>query len=85
VAGHHQELLFEARPGAFSPMIVGAMRWSWVEIDALDADEIAHLVREAWAEVVPKRVSRAYAPPDGLTSVTPPGSQAPGRWSRIGG
>jgi hypothetical protein len=58
---HHQELLFEARPDVFTPMIAGALRWSWVEIDALDADEIADLVREAWTCIVPKKVSRAYA------------------------
>ena len=57
----HQELLFEARPEAFSPMVVGAMRWSWVEIEALDADEIGIFVRKAWTMVVPKKVSRAYA------------------------
>lgn len=57
----HQELLFEARPDVFSPMIAGALRWSWVEIDALDADEIADLVLEAWTCIVPKKVSRAYA------------------------
>ena len=57
----HQELLFEARPDVFSPMVAGALRWSWVEIEALDADEAAKLVREAWTQVVPKRVSKAYA------------------------
>jgi len=58
---NHQELLFEARPEVFTPMIVGSMRWSRVEIDALDADELAELVREAWTMVVPKKISRAYA------------------------
>ena len=58
---YHQELLFEARPEVFRPMIVGAMRWSWVAIEALDADEIAELVREAWTQIVPKKVSRAFA------------------------
>jgi hypothetical protein len=58
---NHQELLFEARPEVFTPMIVGSMRWSRVEIAALDADELAELVREAWTMVVPKNVSRAYA------------------------
>ena len=57
---NHQELLFEARPEIFRPMIAGAMRWSWVEIDALDADELAELVLEAWTQVVPKKVSRPY-------------------------
>jgi len=45
----------------FTPFVAGALRWSWVEIDELDADEIAELVHEAWTTVVPKKVSRAYA------------------------
>ena len=57
---HHQELLFEARPEIFRPMIAAAMRWSWVEIEALDAGEVAELVLEAWTQVVTKKVSRAY-------------------------
>ena len=56
----HQELLFEARPEVFTPFVAGAMRWSWVEIDVLDAEELAELVREAWTMVVPKKVSRAH-------------------------
>ena len=54
-----QELLFEARPDVFSPMVAGRLRWSWVEIDLLGADEAADLVRESWRQVVPKKVSRA--------------------------
>ena len=57
---HHQEFLFEVRPDVFSPFNSGAMRWAWVEIETLDADEVADLVREAWRQVVPKKVSRAY-------------------------
>ena len=58
---NHQELLFEARPDVFTPFVAGALRWSWVEIAELDADEIAELVHEAWTMVVPKKVSRAHA------------------------
>ena len=57
----HQELLFEARPEVFSPMMAGALRWSWVELDGLDADEVPALVLEAWTQIVPKKISRAYA------------------------
>ena len=57
----HQELLFEARPEVFTPMNSGGMRWSWVEIERLDADEMVELVREAWTCIVPKKVSRAFA------------------------
>jgi hypothetical protein len=55
----HQELLFEVRPDVFSPMVAGRLRWSWVEIEALEADEVGALVLEAWTQVVPKQVSRA--------------------------
>jgi hypothetical protein len=44
-------------------MSAGRLRWSWVEIGALDADELAELVREAWTQVVPKKVSRALSAP----------------------
>ncbi len=54
-----QELLFEVRPEVFSPMTAGRLRWSWVEIEALEPEEAAALVREAWAQVVPKKISRA--------------------------
>ena len=60
LASAHQELLFEARPDVFQPMIAGALRWSFVEIEALEPDEAVELVREAWAQSVPKKVSRAY-------------------------
>lgn len=56
----HQELLFEARPQVFSPYVAGALRWSYVEIGALEPDEVGRLVHEAWSMVVPKKVSRAY-------------------------
>ena len=49
-----------ARPDVFRPMITGTMRWSRVEIAALDADEVAELVREAWTQIVPRKVSRPY-------------------------
>jgi hypothetical protein len=57
---YHQEFLFEARPEVFTPMNAGAMRWSWVEIEPLDREEIESLVREAWTCIVPKKTSRAY-------------------------
>src|SRR5215472_17280799 len=71
----HQELLFEARPDVFSPMNVGRLRWSWVEIAALEADEVADLVTEAWRQVVPKKASRTSV------SLPPHGGSGPkGRW-----
>ena len=56
----HQELLFEARPEVFRPFVTGAMRWAFVDIAALDLDEARELVCEAWTQIVPKKVSRAY-------------------------
>jgi hypothetical protein len=55
-----QEFLFEARPEVFTPFRFGPNVWAYVEIEALAADELAGLVREAWAQIVPKKVSRAY-------------------------
>ena len=54
----HQELLFEVRPQTFQKCKVATVYWSYVELAHLDAAELADLVREAWANVVPKKVSR---------------------------
>ena len=56
----HQELLFEARPEVFSPMVAGALRWSYVELEALEDDEVAGLVLEAWTSIVPKKISQPF-------------------------
>ena len=57
---HHQEFLFEVRPEVFSPFTAGAMRWAWVDIGALDADEAADLTVEAWKQVSLKRTIKAW-------------------------
>lgn len=54
----HQELLFEIRPETFRKFPVATVHWSQVEIGDLDEAELADLVRGAWAQVVPKKVSR---------------------------
>ncbi len=54
----HQELLFEIRPETFSKCPVATVYWSYVEIAHLDNAELADLVLEAWAQIVPKKVSR---------------------------
>lgn len=57
----HQQFLFEVRPDTFQPCRVGTGGvWSYVTLEDLDADEVADLVREAWAMVVPKKLSRPY-------------------------
>lgn len=59
-----QELLFEARPDVFQPFRMGAMLWSYVDVDALEADEIKSLVTDCWSEVAPRKVVKAYLTPD---------------------
>jgi len=54
----HQELLFEIRPETFAKCPVATVYWSYVELANLDEGELADLVLEAWAQIVPKRVSR---------------------------
>ena len=54
----HQLLLFEVRPETFQKFPMGPSFWSYVELDHLDTAELADLVREAWAMIVPKRVSK---------------------------
>jgi hypothetical protein len=67
----HQEFLFEVRPETFRKFTFGPNVWSYVELDHLDEAELADLIREAWAMVVPKKVSRPY-----LMSVTGPAASA---------
>ncbi len=55
-----QELLFEARPDVFQPFRMGAMFWSYVDVDALDPEELPSLVTDAWTTIVSKKVVRAY-------------------------
>ena len=55
-----QELLFEARPDVFQPFRMGAMLWSYVDVEQLDIDEIKSLVTDCWTQVVPKKVARAH-------------------------
>src|SRR4051812_32050629 len=56
----HQEFLFEVRPDTFRKFTFGPNVWSYVELDRLDEAELTALVREAWALVVPKKVSKAF-------------------------
>lgn len=54
-----QELLFEVRPDVFQKCKVATVHWSYVAIEALDAEELEALVKEAWAQIAPKKISRA--------------------------
>lgn len=56
----HQVFLFEVRPETFEKFPMGPAYWSYVELAHLDDAELGDLVREAWSQVVPKKVSRPY-------------------------
>ena len=55
-----QELLFEARPDVFQPYRAGAMLWSYVDVAALEPDEVESIVTDAWTEVAPKKIVRTH-------------------------
>lgn len=54
----HQEFLFEVRPDTFQKCKVATVHWSYVELAHLDDAELTELVREAWSQIVPKKMSR---------------------------
>ncbi len=56
----HQELLFEIRPETIQKCPVATGYWAYVDLDHLDEDELGDLVREAWVQIVPKKISRPY-------------------------
>jgi hypothetical protein len=58
----HQHMLFDLRPDTFTPCKVGTGGvWSYVDVEKLGKKEIETLTLEAWTQVVPKKMSRAYA------------------------
>ncbi len=54
-----QDILFEVRPETFTPAVWGRLVWCTVNLDQIEADELADLVRSAWLEVAPKRLLRS--------------------------
>jgi len=56
---YHQTFLFEVRPEIFAPCKVGMGVWSYVDLQALDDEEIGALTKEAWRTVAPRRPGRA--------------------------
>ncbi|HTQ15537.1 MAG TPA: MmcQ/YjbR family DNA-binding protein [Rhizomicrobium sp.] len=63
----HQEMLFELRPEVFTPCPVATVKWSYVDIGKLTPAETRALVEEAWAQIVPKKISRGLrAPASGM-------------------
>ena len=58
----HQHMLFDLRPDTFAPCKVGTGGiWSYVDLAKLTEKEVEALTLEAWMQVVPKKLSRAYA------------------------
>ena len=64
---HHQQMLFEVRPEVFTRCKVGTGTWSYVDISKLTCGELKSLVTEAWAQVVPKKLSRVHAASNGFS------------------
>lgn len=58
--------LVETEPDKFMLPRESDLRYNWavVRLAAIDATEMRELVIDAWAMVVPKSVSAAYAEPD---------------------
>jgi len=54
-----QMILFEVRPETFSPAVWGALVWTYVELDRIEDDELAELVKLAWRQVAPKALLKA--------------------------
>jgi hypothetical protein len=58
----HQQMLFDVRPDTFTPCKVGTGGvWSTVDLAKLTKKEVEALTLEAWTQVVPKKMSRAYS------------------------
>jgi hypothetical protein len=57
-----RDALVESEPDKFLLPGTSDLRWNWavVRLAAIDETELRELVLDAWAMVVPKRVSAAY-------------------------
>ncbi len=57
-----RDALVAAEPDKFHLPRTSDLRFNWVvvRLDAIDADEMAELVLDAWRMVVPKKVAAAY-------------------------
>jgi hypothetical protein len=58
-----QMLYFEVRPETFAPMRAGALLWSFVRVENIDAVELRDLVTAAWRTVAPKKLQADLASP----------------------
>jgi hypothetical protein len=57
-----REALVDSEPEKFALPRPSDLRYNWavVRLDAIDEDEMRELVLDAWAMVVPQKVSAAY-------------------------
>lgn len=57
-----REAAIAAEPRKFSMPGVGDQRYQWIHVDlaAVDREELAELVTDAWRMCVPKKVAREY-------------------------
>jgi hypothetical protein len=60
-----RDALVESEPGKFMLPRASDLRYNWavVRLEAIDEAEMRELVLDAWAMVVPQRVSSAYREP----------------------
>lgn len=63
-----QDMLFGVAADTFESVQVGRSYWSYVEIENLTTDELAHYVEEAWKTVAPKHAIRELAGNDARTT-----------------
>ena len=54
----HQEILFETRPNAFRAEVWGSIRWARLMLDAIEAEDLPELVREAYDQAAAKSRKR---------------------------
>lgn len=69
----HQTFLFEVRPEVFQPRRVGVGTWAYVDLAALEDDEVDELVLEAWKGLAPKKLWATVRDP----SARPPPARPP--------
>lgn len=60
----YRQMLVDSEPAKFMLPSAGDMRYHWVHVrlDTIDDAEMRDLVLDAWAMVVPKKVSEGFRP-----------------------
>ena len=52
-------MLFDVAPAIYAPARWGALVWTFVALAAIEEDELAVQMRQAWRFVAPKRLQRS--------------------------